>query len=456
MMSVLIAVSGLGVLCLLLEVSNGRKLLVPIILALLTVILGMEVVEAYTQQSLFAIDPYHMIVETAYTRGFSILFVLLTILLLMMSPRFYENQAVKIADYVAIKIFILAGAIAMVSFGNLVMFFIGLEVLSVGGYVLASSSPRDLKSNEAGMKYFIMGAFASSFTLMGITLLYGATGSFDVQTISLYAFSPGSIWFFAGIVLLSVGLFFKASVVPFHFWAPDVYEGSPALVAAMMSTLIRVAAIAALYRMFIFLSPAFDIHFQTVVIVLSILTMTVGNISALRQRNFKRMMAYSGISHTGFMIMALSYPDASSGPVLLYYSIAYSLAGIAAFSVILSVCREKENEDISHFYGLARQKPVLALLLSCAMLSMGGLPVFAGFLAKLFVFQQSNNLLLIIFGIINTVIAIYYYVRVINVIYIKENKSGEIVTAPVEYLIAGVVAIVLNVLLGIFPAIVMG
>ncbi len=453
-MITLIAVSVTGILCLVLEILGWRKILVPVAVVLLAAILGTVLFEVYSGQPFAGDSPYDMIQVTNTSLGFSALFILLTIFLLVMSPRFYEKQLVKIADYVAIKVFLLAGAIAMVSFGNLAMFFLGLEVLSVAGYVLASSNPRDLRSNEAGMKYFIMGAFASSFTLLGITLLYGATGSFNASDIFAYAAAGAdSIWFMAGMALTGVGLFFKASIVPFHFWAPDVYEGSPTLATALMSTLVRVAAVAALYKMLMVFLPALSLPFQNLLVVLSILTMTVGNVTALRQKNVKRMMAYSGISHTGFMMMAFLHPDASFSTIL-YYASAYSLAGIAAFAVILSVCRKKTDEDISHFYGLARKQPVLAFLLSCAMLSMGGLPLFAGFLAKLFVFQQSGNLWLIIFGIINTVIAVYYYVRVINVMYTKESESPEHVSAPMEYLAPGILAIALNVLLGVFPSII--
>lgn len=455
-MSTLITISGLGILCLLLEVMNLRKALIPVVLILLFAILGMTWIESYSQEFFFMNDSWNMIIDSAYSRKFSILFILLTIFLITMSHRFYENQSTKITDYISIKIFLLAGAIAMVSFGNLAMFFLGLEVLSMAGYVLASSNPQSKESNEAGMKYFIMGAFASSFTLLGITLIYGAVGSFDIGAISDYASGSGSVFFSVGMILMAVGLFFKASIVPFHFWAPDVYEGSPVLVTAVMSTLVRVASVAAVYKMFMVFAPAVSSHFQWVLIVLSILTMTIGNVTALRQRNIKRIMAYSSISHTGFMMMTLLAPDDTSSDTILYYAVAYSLANVAAFSVILSVCRSKGDEDISHFSGLAHQNPVLAVLLSCALLSLGGLPVFAGFFAKFLVFKQAIGFLILpILGIINTTIAIYYYVRIINLLLRKDSTVGKTVTVPFEYLMVGIVAIVLNVLLGIFPSLIM-
>ncbi len=458
-MSTLIAVSGLGIFCLLLEILNLRKILVPVVLVLLVAILGMVCAELYIQKSFLSFDSHQMIADTSFSRQFSILYIILAIFIVAMCPRFYEDQMVKIADYVSIKIFLLAGAIAMVSFGNMALFFIGLEVLSVSVYILASSRPRDLKSNEAGMKYFIMGAFASSFTLLGITLIYGATGSFNISVISAYTSAPDSVWFLTGMALMTVGLFFKASIVPFHFWAPDVYEGSPTLSTAMMSTLVRVASIGALYKIFAILAVGMTVPFENLVLIASILTMSVGNITAIRQRNIKRMMAYSGISHTGFMIMTLLALNTAANTVL-YYAAAYSLAGIAAFSVILSVCRGKKDEDISHFYGLGRKKPLLAVIMSCAMFSMGGLPVFAGFFAKFFAFEQmiaANHLILVVFGVINAIIAIFYYVRVVNVMFTKENESNEpLAPTPIEYTIVGILATLMIILLGIFPSVVIG
>lgn len=455
-MGTLIAVSGLGIVCLLLEILNLRKLLVPIVVLVLLAILGMTGYELACHQPILPIDSHSMIVSTHFSNAFSILFIVLAILLIAMSPRFYEDRKSKIADYVALKIFMLAGAIAMVSFGNMAMFFIGLEVLSVAVYVLASSNVKDVKSNEAGLKYFIMGAFASSFVLFGIALIYGATGSFDIQNIvSVSSSVKQPMWFQLGFSMLAIGMLFKASVFPFHFWSPDVYEGSPTLTTAVMSTLVKVAAIGSLYKIFSIFSVAFTPTFQTVIVVLAILTMTVANITGLRQRNIKRMMAYSGISHAGFMIMTLLALGSSMNAVL-YYSAAYSLAGIAAFAVIIAVCEGKKDEDIINFYGLAKSQPLAAVILACAMLSMAGIPIFAGFFAKLFVFEQmlqTNHLVLVIFGVINSIIAICYYMRVVNMMIVKSSEESVHIT--VRYKIIAATAIIMNILLGIFPNIIM-
>lgn len=460
-MSTLIAVSALGIVCLLLEILNLRKILVPVTLLALLGILGMTVAEFYSGESFFYADSYNMIVSTSYSRGFSILFITLATLIIAMSPEFYKNKMEKIADYVSLKIFLLAGAIAMVSFGNLSMFFIGIEVLSIAAYVLASSNPTRVSSNEAGMKYFIMGAFASSFILFGIALVYGAIGSFDIETIVQVSTFEGAnlpIWFNMGFIMILVGLLFKASVVPFHFWAPDVYEGSPTLVTALMSTLVKVAAIAALYKVVVLFGVAMTPAVQITIVVFSILSLTVGNITALNQKSLKRMMAYSGISHAGFMIMDLLSTSTNATNSLLYYAAAYSLAGIAAFAVIMAVSEGKGHENIENLHGLARRNPLMAGILTCALVSLGGIPVFAGFFAKLFMFTQmidAGYLILVIFGIINSIIAIFYYFGAANVMFTKEPSSETALKVPVRYVLVASIAIILNLILGIYPSIIM-
>lgn len=461
-MSTLIAVSALGIVCLLLEILNLRKILVPVTLLLLAGILGMTVAEFYLGESFFYRDAYNMIVSTSYSRGFSILFITLAIFIIAMSPEFYKDRLEKMADYVSLKVFLLAGAVAMVSFGNLSMFFIGIEVLSIAAYVLASSSPTRVSSNEAGMKYFIMGAFASSFILFGIALVYGAVGSFDIATIEEVSKLEGAdlpIWFNMGFAMILVGLLFKSSAAPFHFWAPDVYEGSPTLVTALMSTLVKVAAIATLYKVVAVLGVAMTPAVKTAIVIFSILSLTIGNITALNQKSLKRMMAYSGISHAGFMMMDLLSTGSHAANSLLYYAAAYSLAGIAAFAVIMAVSEGKGHENVENLDGLARRNPLLAGILTCALVSLGGIPIFSGFFAKLFMFTQmvdAGYLILVIFGIVNSIIAIFYYFGAANVMFTKDPVSESALKVPVRYVLVASVAIILNIILGIYPSIIMG
>ena len=460
-MSTLIAISGLGIICLLLEIFNLRKALVPVTLVGLIAILGMTFTEFYLGEPFMGTDKYNMVVTTGFSQGFSMLFIILAILIIAMSPKFYQEKFVKIADYVSLKVFMLAGAVAMISFGNFAMFFIGLEVLSIAAYALASCEPKNLRSNEAGMKYFIMGAFASSFVLFGIALIYGATGSFDTATVTTFLTAQSAslpVWFNIGFVMITVGMMFKASIVPFHFWAPDVYEGSPTLVTAIMSTLVKVAAIGALFKILSILAVGITPAYEIVLIILSILTLSVGNITALRQNNIKRMMAYSGISHAGFMMMTFLALGTSANTVL-YYAAAYSLAGVAAFAVIMGVCRGKDNEDMSNFFGLVKRQPVMTAILICALLSLSGIPIFAGFFAKFFVFGQmlqAGHLILVIFGVVNSIVAVFYYLGVGNIMITKESETTEPLKVPFEYKAVAVIAISLNILLGIFPSIIMG
>jgi NADH-quinone oxidoreductase subunit N len=452
-MNTLIAIIALGVLCLLFEILNLRKALIPISVVGLLGVLGLTISEFNTPGSFYS----NMIMVNKFSVAFSSLFIVLTIFLVTLSHNFYENHPTKLSDYVAIKVFLLSGAVAMVSFGNLAMFFLGIEVLSISLYILAASSRMNLKSNEAGMKYFLMGSFASGIILFGICMIYGAMGTFDVVEISELSRSAElPVWFPIGIILLTIGMFFKIAAVPFHFWAPDVYEGSPALTTATMSTLAKVVAMATLFKLLTAMNAEISYEYQIVVVIVSIASMTVGNIMALKQANVKRMLAFSGISHAGFMLMTLLNTTTSAGS-LLYYATAYSLSGIAAFAVILYVCKNQDNEDIANFHGLGKTNPLLAAVLTGALLSMAGIPVFAGFFAKLNLFSQtiqSGWLVLVIAAVINSIISVGYYFKLILAMYTKEaneNRTG----MPILIYGVAVIAILLNLALGLFPSLVL-
>ncbi|OXG09303.1 NADH dehydrogenase subunit N [Flavobacterium araucananum] len=459
-MNTLIAITGLGIFCLLFEILNLRKAIVPITIIGLLGVLALNYYEFGSTASYYN----NMITVSKFSTAFSSLFIVLTIFLVALSHNFYENHPTKISDFVAIKIFLLAGGVAMVSFGNLAMFFLGIEILSIALYILAASERLNLKSNEAGMKYFLMGSFASGIILFGICLIYGAMGSFDVAEIhesSLSAELP--IWFPIGMILVIIGMLFKVAAVPFHFWAPDVYEGSPALTTALMSTLAKVVAIATLYKLVSALNlvPSLDNQdllgtFETIVVIISIASMTVGNIMALRQVNVKRMLAFSGISHAGFMLMTLLTVATSAG-VLLYYTAAYALAGIAAFSVILYVCKNQDNEDITNFHGLGKTNPLLAAILTGSLLSMAGIPIFSGFFAKLFLFNQTiqaGYIALVIVAVINSIISVGYYFKLILAMYSKEPNQERTGKPFLIYAVA-VISIALNIALGLFPSLVL-
>ncbi|WP_276379023.1 NADH-quinone oxidoreductase subunit N [Flavobacterium sp. H4147] len=459
-MNTLIAITGLGIFCLLFEILNFRKGIVPFTILGLLGVLALNYYEFGSTASYYN----NMIAVSKFSTAFSSLFIILTIFLVALSHNFYENHQTKISDYVAIKVFLLAGGVAMVSFGNLAMFFLGIEILSIALYVLAASDRLNIKSNEAGMKYFLMGSFASGIILFGICLIYGAMGTFDITEIHDSALSAElPIWFPIGMILMVIGMFFKIAAVPFHFWAPDVYEGSPALTTALMSTLAKVIAIATLYKLAsgLNLIPSLENQdlsytFINVVITISIASMTVGNIMALRQINVKRMLAFSGISHAGFMLMTFLSISISAG-VLLYYTAAYALAGIAAFSVILYVCKNQDNEDVTNFHGLGKTNPLLAAILTGSLLSMAGIPIFSGFFAKLFLFDQAiqaGYVILVIVAVINSIISVGYYFKLILAMYSKEPNEERTGKPFLIYAVA-VISIGLNIALGLFPSLVL-
>ena len=451
-MNTLIATSALGVFCLIAEIFNLRKVLVPMAVIGLLAILGLTISEFNTPASFYN----NMIVVNKFSVAFSSLFIILTIFLVTLSGEFYKDHPTKISDFIAIKIFLLSGAVAMVSFGNLAMFFLGIEVLSISLYVLAASRRLDVKSNEAGMKYFLMGSFASGFILFGICLVYGATGYFDMAEIHDLSQGIGlPIWFPIGITLIVIGMLFKIAAAPFHFWAPDVYEGSPSMTTATMSTLAKVVAMATLYKLLNGLTTSLSPKVEVLIVVISILSMTVGNIMALCQKNVKRMLAFSGISHAGFMVMALlSMSTAAS--TLLYYTAAYALAGIASFAVIIYVTKDKDNEDILNFNGLGKTNPLLAAILTASLLSMAGIPIFSGFFAKFILFAntiKAGYLVVVIAAVINSIISVGYYFKLILAMYTKD-ASEEKRSVPFVYYAVAVVAILLNIIMGIYPSLV--
>jgi NADH-quinone oxidoreductase subunit N len=448
-MNTLIAITGLGVLCLLLEILNVRKAIVPIALAGLAATLGLTwsefgMTEAYYND---------MIITDKFGMSFSMLFIVLTMFLIAMAADFYKEHSSRISDYISLKIFLLAGAVAMVTFGNMAMFFLGIEILSITLYVLAASDRLNVRSNEAGMKYFLMGSFASGIILFGIALIYGATGSFNVAEI--FELSKSELipqWFYLGMIMLVVGMLFKVAAVPFHFWAPDVYEGSPALSTATMSTLAKVTAMATLYKLIAGLNAEPWLALDWVLGTVCVASMLVGNFMALRQDNVKRMLAFSGISHAGIMLMALFTPGYSASS-LLYYAAAYSFSGIAAFAVVLYVCRDQKDEHIINFDGLAKNNPLMAAILSGAMLSMAGIPIFAGFFAKFMLFNQAieaGYLAIVLVAVVTSIVSVGYYFKLILAMYTRQPSQA---SRPVPFVLSAVaiVSMLAIVALGIYP-----
>src|SRR5690606_34143141 len=324
-------------------------------------------------------------------------------------------------------------------------------------YVLVGIRKTDLASNEASLKYFLMGAFSTGFLLFGITLLYGASGTFDLAELRTYVQTSTEIspLFYGGVLLLLCGLCFKVGAAPFHFWTPDVYDGAPILITSYMSTVVKVASFVGFLRLFsTALVPMHD-FWTPILLIIIIITLFVGNITALLQSSFKRMLAYSSISHAGYMLFAIVSIGATSASGMLDYATAYSLASVAAFGVLILGNRSAGSEDFESLNGLAKKEPMLALILTIAMLSLAGVQLTAGFMGKFMMFNnvmETYNVTLLILAVVNAAIGVYYYLHVVVNMYFRKPE-GQVAEqhVPASYKFVLVVAAALTLIIGVYP-----
>ena len=452
-MSSLITLSILAILVLYLGLYKAKNALLPVTLFGLAGILVLALLEWNSgAQPIYS----GMMLFDNFAVAFTSICIFCTMLILLISKDYFESISVHVAEYYTIILFSLAGILVMVSYHNLSMLFIGIEIMSVSLYILAGIRRDDFKSNEAALKYFLMGAFFTGFLLFGIALLYGATGTFDLAEIRNYVISnPTGIspLFYSGIILLIIGLCFKVGAAPFHFWTPDVYEGSPTLITAFMSTVVKTAAFAAFLRLFLMcFAPLHDFWMPTL-FVISLLTLFVGNITALYQHSFKRMLAFSSISHVGYMLFAIVALGANSTNSVFVYAAAYSIASIIGFAVLILVKRQTGSDNFDSFNGLAKKNPFIAFTLTVAMLSLAGIPLTAGFIGKFMMFSTAlseYHIWLVVLAVVNAVIGIFYYLRVIVAMYFKSAERNEIQSTPYFNFVLGFSALI-TVLVGVYP-----
>jgi NADH-quinone oxidoreductase subunit N len=392
-------------------------------------------------------------------------------LVIALSNSFVEDEEAQPAEYYAIILFSLVGAIMMISYENLIMLFVGVEILSVAMYVLTGSDKRNLRSNEAALKYFLMGAFATGIMLFGMALLYGATGFFTLSGLATNAANMQvglSLLIYVGLLLLLIGLLFKVSAAPFHFWTPDVYDGAPTIFTAYMSTVVKTAGFAALFKL---LSVSFDGIYPfwwMILAVITAITLVAGNVTAVYQNSFKRMMAYSSISHAGYLLISLAALSALTKQAIVFYSLAYSVATISAFGILLLVAKQRNTQTISGggvmsesfdaFNGLAKQNPLLGFAMTVSMLSLAGIPLTAGFWGKFYVFSSAVDrgmIWLLVVAVLMSAIGIYYYFRVIIAMYFRDGATEPIQVAPFyRYVLLAVILITVG--LGLAPGLLEG
>jgi NADH-quinone oxidoreductase subunit N len=371
-----------------------------------------------------------MVAADDFTLFFNGIFCVGTTLVLLLSVGYVRRQGIETGEYYVLILFATVGMMLMASALDLLIVFLGLELMSLSLYVLAGSFRTRPTGNESAMKYFLLGAFSSGFFLYGIALLYGATGTTNLARLGAALGAPGTArdpLVLAGLVLLLVGFGFKTSAVPFHQWAPDVYEGAPTAVAALIATGSKAAAFAALVRVLVS-TRVLQPDWVLLLWILAALTMTVGNIVALAQRNLKRMLAYSSVAHVGYMLVGLAAGSASGTAAVLYYLVVYTFATVGAFGVILLLERADGEEavELDAYGGLAARHPILALVLTVCLLSLIGLPPTAGFIGKFYLFSAAIDAKfywLAIIAVLNSVAAAYYYLRLIVYMYMRESDT---------------------------------
>lgn len=460
-MAAIITLSLLGIVVLYLGLYNAKKLILWVSLLGLLVAIGFEVALWDT-----AATPVFsgMVIFDRFAIAFSVLCIFITGLILLVSKEYFKAISDNVAEYYTLILFSLVGALLVCSYHNFTMLFIGIEIMSVALYILTGIRKTDKASNEASLKYFLMGAFSTGFLLFGIALMYGATGSFDLEALRRYVLSTNSAalspLFYGGILLLIVGLCFKVGAAPFHFWTPDVYDGAPIMITSFMSTVVKVASFAGFLRLFSMVFVPLDTFWTPVLLTIIVITLCIGNISALTQSSFKRMMAYSSISHAGYMLFAILSIGQLSDAAVLIYATAYSLASVVAFSGLILVKRNVGSELFESFNGLGKRQPLLALAMTVAMLSLAGIPLTAGFIGKFMMFERAMSdyhSVLLVLAAINAVVGVFYYLKVVVHMYFKPSDlpSDESLGVPLNYKVVLTISVVLTLVLGMYPDVLM-
>ena len=449
----IIALTILGVIVLAEGLLGKKTWLLPTILAGLAIAFSLALY-GWNKNLHFYNE---MFIADNISVAFTAVLIFTTFIIFMFAQHYYKDVVRPLDDIYAVLIFALAGSVMMTGFGNLIILFLGIETLSIALYVLAGSHKEAITSNEATLKYFLMGSFLSCFLLFGIALLYGASGSLNMEEISRFTLKEAghlSPMFRAGLFLLIIGLAFKIAIVPFHFWAPDVYEGTPTLLTAFMATVVKVASVVALYRLFNNCFASIREIWAPTMWVLAVLTIMVGNFTGLYQPNLKRMLAYSSISHSGYMMLAvIAFSSRSSGALLLYSS-AYSIATVLAFGILILIRGAKGNDLYTSFEGLAKKNPLEAVCLTIALLSLTGIPPLAGFMAKYYLFttaMEHGYIWLVIIAVAGSAISAAYYFKPIIAMFLKEGDGIKLQTG-LSFRTNVIFLTILTLALGFLPA----
>ncbi|MBI4321107.1 MAG: NADH-quinone oxidoreductase subunit N [Chloroflexi bacterium] len=386
---------------------------------------------------------------------FKLLLILAAALVIIASFDYVRRLPIFQGEYYALVLFATAGMMLMASTRELISIYISLELTSITLYVLASSIRNDLKSGEAGLKYLLLGALSSAALLYGMALIYGVTGTtvlVDIASaLGRTGVSPAAM---LGLVFLVAGFGFKIATVPFHMWVPDVYEGAPTPITAFLSVGSKAAGFAVILRVFDTGLMAASSTWLTLFAVLAAVTMTLGNLVAIRQENIKRMLAYSSIAHAGYIVMGLAAATVAGASSVLVYLLAYALTNLGAFAAVIAFSNHAGSDLIADYAGLSRRAPLLSLALSLCLLSLAGIPPMAGFIAKVYLFTavfEAGLAWLVLLGLLNSAVSIYYYVRVVRNMYLLPATTEERLPTTLSLQVALSSAVAGLFLLGLYP-----
>ena len=400
-----------------------------------------------------------MFISDGYSLFFKLIFLLNAVLTVLISVRYIEIEKVNLGEYYGLLLFATLGMMIMASAGDLIVLYLGLELMALSTYILAGFMRHDVKSNEAAMKYFLLGAFASAFLLYGASMVYGLTGTTDLRGISSYIAQhglTGNPALTLSMMLLVVAFSFKIAAVPFHMWAPDAYEGAPTSITAFMSVGPKAAGFAVLGRVFLTAFASLRVEWSVVLIPVAILTMAVGNIVAISQTNIKRMLAYSSIAHAGYILLGIIAGTHDGLASVMNYLAIYAFMNIGAFAVIIMLRTEGfKGDNLSDYEGLSKTHPLAAAMMLVFMFSLTGIPPTAGFMAKFYLFMSAIDAgytWLVIIAVLFSAISAYFYLRVVMLMYMKEPKETvELANSPALGL-ALAVTVTAVILIGILPS----
>jgi NADH-quinone oxidoreductase subunit N len=447
-MNTLIFTAVSGVLMMFSSFMLGKKdgiRILAMVLLLAVVVVNIAELRGF---SLFHINTRNMLVFDRFALLFTLVANLCTFAFFLLSSKDMERVGVNYGDYFALIFFVLSGVVISASFNSLLMLFLGIEIISIPLYILTGSDKRNLKSNEASLKYFLMGSFSTGLMLMGIALIYGATGSFQTET--YFPAGKAPVLMTAGMMLLLFSMSFKVSAAPFHFWTPDVYDGAPTVFTSFMATIVKTAAFIAFMRLFQHSFAGMEGQWKLLVAIIVAATLFIGNITAVFQQSVKRMLAYSSISQAGFMMLAVYALNSDAREGLMLYAAAYSLATIGIFAVLVKM----NDYTFEGFNGFAKQQPLVAGTLVIFLLSLAGIPLTAGFLSKFYMLRATINggsLWLAIFAVLMAAVSVYYYFRLIQAMYFREGKEqGIVIPQGFKYTLLALATV--TILLGLFPS----